>query len=350
MIQARPIPITWHQGLSIYASEQFLKSVGDNYGWLGGFDEAATLRCILPYTVVRQAILRMVRFRVETIPLNGDMSVAEEKDFLNSAMCHFRDSGADLIIPATTNTIFRTYPDGAVAAPYGTYVVDLDKPEEALWSGLSSNHRRQVRVAQKNAVRIRHAPEHLEMAHSIVRDTFKKSDLPFMKLDAFRRMLLGLGENVKVFVAEAGGRVQGCTVVPFSRHTAYYLYGGSIADAAPGTMHLLHWESIRLFRSLGVARYDFVGVRINPEKGSKQEGLLTFKQRFGGRLVKGYIWKYPLRPFKYWLYCLAARLRSGGDIVDSEHHKLVEFEKDLASRMDSVKAGAVSAGSVSGAR
>ena len=48
-------------------------------------------------------------------------------------------------------------------------------------------------------------------------------------------------------------------------------------------MNLLHWHAIRLFRALGVKQYDFVGARINPSKGSKQEGLVIFKERFGGR-------------------------------------------------------------------
>ncbi len=55
----------------------------------------------------------MVRFRVETIPLEEELDVQEEKSFLNSAVEYFRSIGADMIIPATTNTIFRTYPDGA---------------------------------------------------------------------------------------------------------------------------------------------------------------------------------------------------------------------------------------------
>lgn len=322
MLTARPIPIAWSPGMSIFASEPFLKSVGDEYGWLGGFDETGRLRCVLPYTIVRKAILRMVRFRVEIIPLDGEISIEDEKSFLNSAMRWFRASGAGVVIPATTNTIFRTYPDGAVAAPYGTIIVDLTQPEEALWSGLSSNHRRQVRTAQKHGVTVRKALEHIETAHAILRETFGKSDLPFMGLSAFRRMVSGLGDNVSIFVAESGGRVQACTVVPFSQHSAYYVYGGSIPDAAPGSMHLLHWESMRLFRSQGVARYDFVGVRINPEKGSKQEGLLTFKERFGGRLVQGHLWKYPIRRLPYHLYWFAAHLRNGGDIVDQERRRM----------------------------
>jgi len=71
---AKKINIDWHPGLSIYACEPFLKLVGDEYGWLGGFDKSNNLRCILPYTIVRKAIFRLVRFRVETIPLNGEIS------------------------------------------------------------------------------------------------------------------------------------------------------------------------------------------------------------------------------------------------------------------------------------
>jgi lipid II:glycine glycyltransferase (peptidoglycan interpeptide bridge formation enzyme) len=146
--------------------------------------------------------------------------------------------------------------------------------------------------------------------------------LPFMGLEAFRKMVLALGDKVRIFVAESNGQVQGCTVVPFSRHAAYYVYGGCIDKASPGAMHLLHWESIKLFSTLGVSLYDFVGVRVKPEPGSKQEGLLTFKERFGGCLKQGYMWKYQLSPLKYRLYCIAARFRSGGDIVDNERHKL----------------------------
>jgi hypothetical protein len=321
-MKAIPMPINWRPELSIYASEPFLKSVGDEYGWLGGFDQQDRLRCVLPYTVVRKAVFRMVRFRVDTIPLGGDLTVEEEKSFLNSVVEYFRASGADMIIPPSTNTIFRTYPDGAIAAPYGTYVINLSQPEEALLANFNSSHRRKVRLATKAGVQIRSGVENMETAYRLVRDTFKRSALGFMGHDAFKRMVLGLGENVKIFVAEHQGVVQGCTVIPFSGHSAYYVYGGSIPEPETGSMNLLHWEAIRLFRGLGVKRYDFVGVRINPEPGSKQEGLKMFKERFGGQLMQGYMWKYSFHPLKYLVYGLAVRLRRGGDIVDQEQPKM----------------------------
>lgn len=321
-MKAVPVPINWHPGLSIYASEPFLKSVGDEYGWIGGTDDSGKLRCVLPYTVIRKVVFRMVRFRVETIPLGEELAVQEEKTFLNSAVELLRSTGADMIIPATTNTIFRTYPEGAAVAPYGTYILDLGQPEEALFSKLNSSHRRKVRLAMKEGVQIRSGLEYMSTAYDLVRDTFKRSNMGFMGFEEFKRYVQGLNENVKIFVAEYEGVVQGCIVIPFSEHSAYYVYGGSITAPHTGATNLLHWEAIRHFRGLRVKRYDFVGVRINPEKGSKQEGLMMFKQRFGGQMVQGFMWKYSLHPLKYAAYSLAVRFLRGGDIVDQERHKL----------------------------
>jgi hypothetical protein len=322
MIKAAPVEIRWHPDLSIYASEPFLKAVGDEYGWLGGVDDSGKLRCILPYTVIRKAFIRMVRFRIETIPVSDDFGIQQEKAFLNSAMEYFRSKGYGVVIPATTNTIFRTYPDGAIAAPYGTYIIDLTQSEEDIWNNFSSSHRRKVRLAIKQGVQIHDGFGHLKTAYKLVRSTFKRSKMGFMSYAALERMVAGAGENVRIFVAEHQGVAQGCIVVPFSLHSAYYVYGGSIPEPVTGATNLLHWEAIRRLRPLGVKRYDFVGVRINPEKGSKQEGLKTFKERFGGKLVQGYMWKNSLHPLRYKVYSLAVRCLRGGDIVDAERHKL----------------------------
>ena len=322
LLRARPISIQWHNDLPIFAAEHFLRSVGDEFGWLGGFDEAGHLRCILPYTIVHKAMLRMVRFRVETIACSDPLSIAEEKRFLNSAMDHFRARGADLVIPATTNSVFRIYPKDAVAAPYGSYVLDLPQPEETLWTNLHGKHRNVIRNAMKKGVQVYAGLEHTRVAHQLIEETLNRSGLRFMSFTAFQRLLATLRDNILLLTAVHEGVMQGCAVIPFSHYSGYYVYGGSIAQPLTGAINLLHWEAIRMLRASGVRRYDFVGVRIAPDKGSKQDGLRTFKERFGGRLSQGYIWKYSFRPLKYRFYCLAARLRSHGDIVDHERHKL----------------------------
>ncbi len=322
MILARPIPIEWNPELSIYASESFLQAVSDEYGWIGGFDESDELRCILPYTIIKKSFYRLLRFRVATIAFGKELSIWEEKDFLNRTISLFRIAGVDMLIPATTNTIFRTYPDGADAAPYGTYIVNLDLPEEVLWRAFSSSHRRKVRLAEKRGVAVESDMEFLPVVYDQVKSTFKRSALPFMNFPAFARMITGLGTNVKIFVASSQGIIQASLVLPFSNYSAYFVYGGSNIHPEYGAANLLHWTAMQWCKNHGIHRYDFVGVRINPKKGSKQEGLKIFKERFGGNLVQGYMWKYAFHPFKCAGYSLAVRLLRGGDIVDHERHKM----------------------------
>jgi len=322
-VRAISVEINWHPDLSIYASESFLKAVGDEYGWLGGIDDAGKLRLILPYTIIRKAIFRMVRFRVETIPMEERLDIEEEKSFLNSAVEYFRSIGADMIIPASTNTIFRTYPDGAMAAPYGSYIIDLSQPEDILWKNMNRKLRQNINTALKEGAMIRSGIEYLDATYKSVRDTFRRSKLPFMDYDSFKRFVFGLGENGKIMVVDYNGVAQSHVLFAYSNYCAYAIYAGNVPHLHQGANKLIYWEAIRLFKQLGVQRYDFVGARINPEKGSKQAALNLFKKRYGAELKQGYMWKYSFHPLKYSLYRLAAHLRSGGDIVDAERHKLI---------------------------
>jgi Acetyltransferase (GNAT) domain len=321
-LRATAVPIRWHPGLPIYASEPFLQSLGDEYGWIGGTDDSGKLRCVLPYTIVRKPGFRMIQFRVETIPLDGELELDEERGFLGSVVDHFRSAGADLILPSGNTAIFRTYPEGAAAAPYGTFVKDLTLPEEGLLGEIRKTFRQNIRKAANAGVQVKCDQGYLDAAYEMIAATMKRSGSSFRNYPEFKSRVSAFGEQVKVFVAEHDGAMQGCMVAPFSMHTAYNCYAGSRPQPVLGAMHLLHWEAIRQFRAMGVQRFDFQGVRINPEKGSKQEGILSYKRGFGGRFVQGYLWKCSLRPLKSAAYSVAVRLLKGGDIVDQEHCKL----------------------------
>jgi hypothetical protein len=321
-MRAAPVEINWHPGLPIFACEPFLKCVGDEYGWLGGIDDSGKLCCVLPYTIIRKAVFRMVRFRVETIHLDQKLDVIEEKSFLNSVIEYLRSIGADMIIPGTNNAIFRTYPYGADAAPYGSYVIDLTQPEDILWRNIERITRQNIKRAEKKGVTIRSGMEHLEPVYEMIGDTFKRSKISFMTYAAFERYVDGLGANCKIMVADYQGTPQSFVLFAYSDFCAYAVYAGNIANQHQGANKLIYWEAIRSFKKLGVQRYDFVGARIDPEKGSKQDGINSLKRRFGAKLKQGYMWKYSLRPLSFMTYNLAVRLLRGGDIVDHERHKM----------------------------
>lgn len=320
---AAPIKIDWNPALPIFASEPFLRSVSDRFGWLGAIDDSGKAKAILPYTLVKKPLVCMARFRVQTIALDEDLPLDQEREFLAHAVDQMRSFGADLVIPATTNTIFRTYPEGSLAAPYGTLVVELTRTEEDLWRALHPKHRNVIRNAQRKGVRISRGVEHADAAYRLISETFRRSGMRFMKHESFLKMLGGLAEHVEIFLAESAGIALGCAVVPYSLYGAYYFYGGSAATRPiTGALNLLQWESMLYFKSKGVRRYDFCGVRIDPPEGSKQASLMMFKQRFGASLVLGYMWKQYLNPIKSLAYRLAMRALRSGDIVDQERSRL----------------------------
>ncbi len=321
-LAAAPTEIRWHPGLPIYASPEYLKSEAGEYGWVGGRNAEGLIRCVLPYTVIRKPGFRMIRFQTETLPLGDGLTLDVERCFLNHVVEYFQTTDADIIIPSGNHAIFRICPDGAVFGPYGTFLNYLDKPEETLMSGIRKTFRQNIRKATAAGVQIKTGMEYLEIAYQLVGETLKRSGVKFKGFSEFKNRIQSLGEHVKVFVAEHEGAVQGCMIAPFTEHVAYNCYAGSRPQPTLGSMHLLHWEAMRTFRSLGVKRFDFQGVRINPAKGSKQEGIMHYKQGFGGNLVQGFLWKYPLRPLKSAVYSLAVRLLMGGDIVDQEQKRI----------------------------
>jgi len=321
-MKATRVEIKWRRTLPIFASERFLKAVGDDYGWLGGIGNDGTIRSVLPYTIVKKGPFKVVRFRAQTILLDEGLGVTEEREFLNSAVDYFRSARTDLIIPATVNSVFRTFPEGAAAAPYGTHTVDLTQAEETLWRNIGRITRQNIKTAQKDGVIVRGVTEGLELAHRLIFETFKRSKLPFMGFHAFRQFVGGLGENGKVLVAEHQGVAHSYVVFAFSDVCAYAVYAGNLPRQHQGANKQLYWEAMRLFKGLGVKKFDFMGARIRPEKGSKQEAINLFKERFGAQLEQGYIWKYPLRPLGSLIYSMAVRIFRGGDIVDREKWKL----------------------------
>ena len=324
-MKVKQIEINWKSNLSIFASESFLKNVSDEYGWLGGFNDADQLRCMLPYTIIKKAILRLVRFRVETIPISSDLSIEEEKSFLNNIVEFFQSNGSDVIIPASNNTIFRTFPNGAYAAPYGSYVIDLNQPEEVLWKNIKRQFRQGINSAKNMGVNVKYANKCVKKSYLLIRSTFQRSKLPFMDYSSFKNFIGGLGGNGMILSAEYKGVAQSYAVFAYSEYCAYAIYTGNIHGLQKGANKLLYWEAIRLFKEMGIERFDFFGTRVDPEQGTKQARLGDFKKSFGAYLKVGFMWKYPLNPLKYFLYTAASRIRSGGDIVDEERHKLKDF-------------------------
>lgn len=315
----KEINYEWGEEDPIFSSEPYLRLHSNEYGWFGGF-EHGKLRLVIAYVIKKKYIFRYAQIQTEIINVAGDVSEALEKSFLNGVVANFKRMGVDFCVQPPTYTVFRTCPDNAISARFGSYYVSLEKSEEDLWSGIHQKHRNVIRNAQKRNVEIRFGrADDTVTAYQLLLQTMRRSNMPFMDRGMFDRMISSLDKNVLVAVAYLNDLPQGCAVIPFSKYGAYYLYGGSIDVPVLGAMNLLHWEVIKYFKERGVVLYDFVGARISPEPGSKLEGIQRFKSRFGASMRTGYLWKMPIS-YKYPLFSLMLKLKSSGhgDIIDQE--------------------------------
>lgn len=322
-MDVRIVSYSWRESDPIYASPCYLQTVGSEYGWVGGYLNGE-LHVVIPYVIRKKLIFKFATFQTATIPISEHVSVDEEREFLNGCVTRLGEIGVDFCAQPPTHAIFRVYPDKAIAAPFGSYIVNLLRSEDELWSGIHSKHRNVILNARKKGVEIRFgANQELPLVYEILEKTMLRSNMAFVSRASFESMITSLGESVEVVIAYCDGTPMGCAVFPFGQHGAYYQYGGSIDSPVLGSMNLLHWEAMKYFKLKGVKVYDFVGARIKPEPGSKLEGIQRFKSRFGATMNTGYLWKKPLS-YKYYLYDFLIKLKTHGrgDIIDQE-----SFEK-----------------------
>jgi len=309
----------WDTADPVYFSRFYLKSLSREYGWIAGY-VADELRIVVPYTIKSRLIFKIATFQSVPMVMASQVTEAEEKTFLNGCVRLLAKMGVDFCSQPPAHAVFRVFPDNAVVTPFGSYIVNLDHPEEELWAGVHAKHRNVILNARKSGVRISFGPSHdIVKLHDILVQTMNRSSMKFVSRIAFVDMVRALGDNVEVAVAYYGDNPIGCGIFPFSKHCAYYQFGGSVDKTPLGSMNLLHWEAMRHFKSQNVHLYDFVGARIQPMPGSKLEGIQRFKRRFGATMKIGYLWKMPLS-YRFYIYEFLRKIRAreSKDLIDQE--------------------------------
>jgi hypothetical protein len=299
--------------------------IGDSYGWVEGGDERKP--SFLQPFVMKQRM----GFRYALLPVQATrLGEGEEAGFYLSLVKYGRELGWDFIGQSPSTALFAATPDGAVAARFGSYVIDLAKTEEELWAGVHSKHRNVIRNAQRRRVVVKAGKEYAAAAFDLIKRTMGRSQMGFVEEKRYFRFLDEASDNVEVFCSFDDGQIQGCAIIPFSQFSGYYLWGGSVGRTSPGSINLMHWVVMQTLKEKGCRSYDFVGARLRPRRGSKIEGIQRFKERFGGEFRKGYLWKYPIRRGRCALYESLARIRGigtdrfRGDIIDQERRSQQE--------------------------
>lgn len=253
---------------------------------------------------------------------------AEKKYFLDKCMNILKTTLKIQWVTNVNHAVFDVFPTYSKRIPFGSFIIDLQLSEEALWNKIHKNHRNRIRVAEKNGVEIRFGPDLIKDYILLDSVTWRRSNKKGMSESFLSELIDSFPDNNLLAVAYKDDKPQGGAFLLFNNKTSYYLNGASCNVPEQGAVALLQWRCIQYIKAKSVHFYDFVGCRINEDPKSKYQGIQDFKRRFGGELVSGYLFKVIFNRPMYLLFRMVVSIKNRTryqDIVDQEIHKWKEL-------------------------
>jgi peptidoglycan pentaglycine glycine transferase (the first glycine) len=172
--------------------------------------------------------------------------------------------------------------------PTQNWILDLDHTEEELLIGMKPKTRYNINLSQRKGVAVRQGDQKdLITLFKLFLETASRNKIRLHPQNYYLQMWEQLGpDHLKILLAEYQGKPLAGMILTLFGDTATYLHGGS-SPAMKEAMapYLLHWEAIRLAKTLGMKNYDFGGVAPAGEERHAWAGISRFKKGFGGFVV-----------------------------------------------------------------
>lgn len=198
--------------------------------------------------------------------------------------------------------------------PEATRIVDLTLTEEDLLKQMHQKGRYNIKVAEKNGVRVELSQDVAAYA-TLARETAKRDGFTVPSQAHFEAFLRTV-EGSFLLLAYAGtlethpSPIAGLIGVVWETTGIYYYGASSYEHRALMAPYLLQWEAMKHCKAQGCERYDLLGVAPpGAPENHPWQGISGFKEKFGGETVT-----YPperqtiLRPLVYALLRLKRRL------------------------------------------
>ena len=287
--------------LPILGEAKYLETKSDEYGWF------VSKNFVLPYYIDKKSIFSRLVFSTNIISTQNTVTKKAEKLFLDSVVMLVKEKKlCDFIYKAQSNVVFDVCPRRSTCVPWGTYIVDLAKSEEELFTSFNSKARNAIRKAIKEGVSVSQTQDVYLIYENIKETLRRQSSVHYPSLEYIQK--LHQLDNAVFLVAKHKESVQGTLILLYDKHRGYAMYAGSIQKPVLGSLDLLHYEAMKFLQSKNIPLYDFVGTRLNIKKGSKQEGIDRFKRKFNPQLEQGFAFRTIVRPFKFYMYFFMVRL------------------------------------------
>lgn len=284
-----------------------------------------------PVTIKKNKFLISLQFYFK--PLGKDAKEligGDESDFLNQALSFIREQKlAHRIIQPTNFSLFSAVPEGCTFAPYGSYVLDLERvSNDTLLDRMQARYRTAIRATQKLTPEIKTGSSELSSFWQLHQTTMNRTNMYVEPYEAIKSLSEICGNHILIANCYINNELQGGICITYSDYGAYYLHGASAETLlSDGAIKYLHYWCMSHLKAQGVARYDFVGARLSDVSGTKLEGIQNFKRRFGTELKQGYLWKKDISPFVCMAYDSLLLLKLAlkqkkmpQDIIDQERN------------------------------
>jgi serine/alanine adding enzyme len=166
------------------------------------------------------------------------------------------------------------------------FLVDLRRPAEDIWQGISSAARRNVRKAEKQGVIVETVTtaDGLIEAYRLLHDVYKHISVPLPDLSLFEgaRDVLIPRRMLRILAAKVDGRMIGVLNLLVYNGVATYWYTGALRESSQyRPADFLVWRGIEAAIEAGAHTFDFGG----GGKPDEEYGVRDFKAKFGGELV-----------------------------------------------------------------
>ncbi len=292
--------------LPIPASAKYMQTKSDNYGWF------VSENFILPFIIDEKLIFKRMIFTYELIALKNELSIADEKIFLDEIVALTKkEKLCDFINKPQAYAIFRSYPTHSQHALWGTYEIDITKDTQYLLSSFHKSHIRAIQNAIKDDIKIDFDIPAKE-AHELIFETVRRAgSLACPPLEYFQKIKDTLAKNSLFIGAYKDGILQSVLMILFDDEKAYELYSGYIFGAHKGSGHLVKYEAIKYLKKHSKAQiFNLCGARIDVKPDSKYAAIQQYKARFNPTLKKGYAFKVIINPLKTKLFNYLVKLYS----------------------------------------
>ncbi len=182
------------------------------------------------------------------------------------------------------NSGFRDAPIHRMDGEY-VWVLDLDKDESSIFSGMRKTTRYLIRTAQKIGVEINSGKDKKNLndflllyAKTAARQHFVQHKGIIEEFDN-----LASDDQILLFTGYYQRKLLAAALIVFYNHQAIYHHSASIEQKIP-VNYLLQWEAIREAKRRKKKIYNFWGIAPEDNKRHPWKGLTLFKTGFGGRI------------------------------------------------------------------